>query len=108
MILNNNIITPIDFKKKYKSGHLLLIIKNLIIFFCFMFVNFFIYTSIIPLDDYQLKKLLIDKENVENIKYNELNEYVLLKLKKFNSRLNQKNFIACCYSYIFDPIKICK
>lgn len=75
-----------------------------------MFINFFVYTStsIIPLDDSKLKKLLIDKENVDDIKYNELTEYVLLKLKKFNSRLTQKNFIACCYSYIFEPIKTCK
>jgi hypothetical protein len=72
-----------------------------------MFINFFVYQSIIPLDDFQLKKLLINKENVDNIKFNELNEYVLLKLKKFNSRFNQKNLIACCYSYIFEPIKTC-
>jgi len=108
LTINNKNNSYNEGKEKYKSGHLSLIIKNLINFFCFMFINFFVYYSLIPLEDFELKKLLIDRENVRDIKYDNLNEYVLQKLKRLNSRLDEKNFISCCYSYIFEPIKSCK
>lgn len=94
-------------KVTYSSGLLIFIIDNLINYFCFMFMNFFVFCSLIPLDDQYLKKLLIDKEKVGEYEYDKINEYIFKRLKKYNNRLGVKNFIGCCYSYIFEPIKNC-
>ena len=106
LILNDNKIQEDNFE--YKSGQFFYIINNLILLFSFMFINFFVYFTVIPLNNFELKKLLIDKENVSEFKYDKINEYILEKLKKFNSKFDEENFIACCYSYIFDPIKYSK
>jgi len=70
-----------------------------------MFVYFFALITFLPLNDDQLIKLLIKKEKVNEFEYNKINDFLIHKFKKLNKRLNPNSFLACCLSYIFEPIK---
>jgi len=67
LLMNENIgITDQNNKNnKYKSGLFSYMIKSLIKFFSYMFVNFFAVVGFLPLDEDQIRNLLIKKEKVK-------------------------------------------
>lgn len=96
-ITNNN--------HKYKSGHFSHVINILISFFSYMFIYFFAIVCLLSLDENQLTKLIVKKEKVGELEYNRINEVLLERFTKLNRRLNPNSFLACCLSFIFEPIK---
>jgi hypothetical protein len=96
-ITNNN--------HKYKSGYFSHVINILLNFLSYMFVYFFALIGILPLDESQLIRLIVKREKVGEFEYNNLNQILLEKLTKLNKRLNRNSLLACCLSFIFEPIK---
>ena len=96
-ITNNN--------HKYKSGYFSHVINILLSFFSYMFVYFFASIALLPLDETQLVRLIIKREKVGEFEYDKINEILINRFSKLNKRLNPNSFLACCLSFIFEPIK---
>ncbi len=96
-ITNNN--------HNYNSGYFSHVINILLSFSSYMFVYFFALTGLLPLDENQLTRLIVKREKVGEFEYNKINEVLINRFSKLNKRLSPTSFLACCLSFIFEPIK---
>ncbi len=96
-ITNNN--------HKYKSGHFSHVINLLLNFSSYMFVYFFALIGLLPLDENQITRLIVKREKVGEFEFKKINEVLVQRFSKLNKRLSPNSFLACCLSFIFEPIK---
>jgi hypothetical protein len=97
---------------KYSSGKFSFLIINFLNYICHILLYFPLMITLLQhfdqLSKSQIEKLIINKIEVNGIKYDELKKYFLEKLQKLNSKIKPEAIMNCCLPYIFEPIKNCK
>ena len=93
---------------EYLTGKLYIIILNLLFYFLFSFIYFFICIPILD-NNYRLNKedietLLVNKKSTNSIKSKNLNNMINESLMKINKKINANEIISNFLVKIFSPI----
>jgi hypothetical protein len=91
----------------YNTGKFSYLIVNLVHFFSFMLICFYINIVVLQLDKKNLEKLIVNKISVNDIDPNKLKEYFDGEIKLILPDLGPNNILDCVLPYIFHPVKDC-
>lgn len=96
----------------YHSGRLSYVIVQLILFITNILIYFLLSLTILQvfenMNKYEMQLLLIEKQKVSNIKFENIFDYFSSKLEIINPRLKSPHIILdVCLPYVCEPIKEC-
>jgi len=94
---------------KYSSGKFSFLIINFLNFLCQILLYVPLMITLLQhfdnLSKSQIERLIMFKNEVNGIKYEDLKEHFLNKLEKINPKIKPDSIMNCCLPYIFEPIK---
>jgi hypothetical protein len=91
----------------YNSGKLSYLIINLVHFFSFMLICFYINIVVLQLDKKSLEKLIVNKVSVNDIDPNKIKEHFDLEINNILPELGPNKILDCVLPYVFHPVKDC-
>jgi hypothetical protein len=97
-----------DNEGNYHTGKLSYLIINLVHFFSFILICFYINIVVLQLDKKSLEKLIVNKISVNEIDPNKIKEYFDEEIKNIIPDLGPNKILDCVLPYVFHPVKDCK
>ncbi len=91
----------------YNSGKLSYLIINLVHFFSFILICFYINIVILQLDKKNLEKLIVKKISVNDIEPNKIKEHFDIEIKNILPELGPNRILDSVLPYVFHPVKDC-
>lgn len=94
-----------DEKQDFDSGKFSMLLINLIKFFEFLLVYFFLCQILLSLNRLDLERLLLEKEIVNDLDPHKVDKYILSALQELNKDVAPDSVDQICLPFIFEPIK---
>lgn len=97
-----------DSSGNYNSGKLSYLIINLVHFFSFTLICFYINIVVLQLDKKNLEKLIVNKIQVNEIQPDKIKDFFNQQIKYILPDLSPNRILDCVLPYVFHPVKDCK